>query len=74
VIAVGMLRTLYKDPSTATYFERFGRKSTLWGDGAKRDGEGYYTITGRVDDVMNVSGHRVSLVRGQYAGGQPRGG
>ncbi len=58
----GMLRTLYKDPERYrdTYFDRFGPEIYFVGDGAKRDEEGYYTITGRVDDVMNVSGHRVS--------------
>ncbi|CAA9460498.1 MAG: Acetyl-CoA synthetase [uncultured Rubrobacteraceae bacterium] len=58
----GILRTLYKDPERyrETYFDRFGPEIYFVGDGAKRDEEGYYTITGRVDDVMNVSGHRVS--------------
>jgi acetyl-CoA synthetase len=58
----GMLRTLYKDPERyrETYFEKYGPEIYFVGDGAKRDEEGYYTITGRVDDVMNVSGHRVS--------------
>ncbi len=58
----GMLRTLYKDPERYrdTYFNTYGPEIYFVGDGAKRDEEGYYTITGRVDDVMNVSGHRVS--------------
>ena len=56
-----MLRGIYNDPA------RF--KSTYWdkyeglyfpGDGAKRDEDGYYWLLGRVDDVMNVSGHRLS--------------
>jgi acetyl-CoA synthetase len=57
----GMLRTLYKDPERyrETYWERLGDKYFV-GDGAKRDEDGYYTITGRIDDVMNVSGHRIS--------------
>ena len=42
------------------YFSRFpGRYFT--GDGAKRDSDGYFWITGRVDDVINVSGHRMGL-------------
>ncbi len=58
----GMLRTLYKDPERYrdTYFNTYGPEIYFVGDGAKRDEDGYYTITGRVDDVMNVSGHRVS--------------
>ena len=58
----GMLRTLYRDPERyqETYFSKYGPGIYFVGDGAKRDEEGYYTITGRVDDVMNVSGHRVS--------------
>jgi acetyl-CoA synthetase len=58
----GILRTLYKDPERyeETYFSRYGKEIYFVGDGARRDAEGYYTITGRVDDVMNVSGHRLS--------------
>ncbi len=57
----GMLRTLYKDPERyrETYWEKYG-DVYFAGDGARRDAEGYYTITGRVDDVMNISGHRIS--------------
>ncbi len=60
----GMLRTLYKDPERyeQTYFSRYGKEVYFVGDGARRDAEGYYTITGRVDDVMNVSGHRLSTM------------
>lgn len=56
----GMLRTTYGDHERfrQTYYERFpGRYFT--GDGAKRDEDGYYRILGRVDDVINVSGHRL---------------
>lgn len=55
----GQMRTVYKDHArfVQTYFSTFkGRYFT--GDGAKRDARGYYRITGRVDDVINVSGHR----------------
>ena len=56
----GMMRTVYKDHArfVQTYFSAYpGRYFT--GDGAKRDARGYYRITGRVDDVINVSGHRL---------------
>src|SRR5436190_2304247 len=57
-----MLRTLYgdRDRFVKTYFERFGPRSYLAGDGARRDSGGYFWITGRIDDVINVSGHRLS--------------
>ena len=57
-----MLRTLYRDPDrfVETYFERFGPHVYLVGDGARRDSGGYFWITGRIDDVINVSGHRLS--------------
>ena len=57
----GMLRTLYKDPERyrETYWEKYGDVYFV-GDGARRDEDGYYWITGRIDDVMNVSGHRIS--------------
>ena len=56
-----MLRGLYKDPERyqETYWSRFN-DAYFAGDGAKRDEDGYYWIIGRVDDVMNVSGHRIS--------------
>ena len=56
----GQMRTVYKDHArfVQTYFSTF--KGTYFtGDGAKRDKDGYYRITGRVDDVINVSGHRL---------------
>jgi acetyl-CoA synthetase len=58
----GMLRTLYRDPDRfiETYFKRFGPRVYLVGDGARRDEDGYFWITGRIDDVINVSGHRLS--------------
>jgi len=54
------MRTIYGDHQrfVETYFSTFeGRYFT--GDGARRDDDGYYWITGRVDDVLNVSGHRM---------------
>jgi len=56
-----MLRGIYGDPERyqQTYWSRFpGRYFP--GDGARRDADGYYWLMGRVDDVMNVSGHRLS--------------
>src|SRR5436305_8529337 len=56
-----MLRGIYGDPERykETYWSRFpGNYFT--GDGCKRDGDGYLWLLGRVDDVMNVSGHRIS--------------
>jgi len=56
----GMMRTVYKDHKRFinTYFSTFKGKY-FTGDGCKRDKDGYYWITGRVDDVINVSGHRL---------------
>ncbi len=58
----GMLRTLYKDDDrfVETYYERFGKTTYLVGDAARKDADGYLWILGRVDDVINVSGHRLS--------------
>jgi acetyl-CoA synthetase len=58
----GMLRTLFGDPDryVETYFSKFGPGTYFVGDGARRDSGGYFWITGRVDDVINVSGHRLS--------------
>lgn len=56
----GMMRTIFRDAERfiETYFRRFpGLYFT--GDGCRRDEDGYYWITGRVDDVINVSGHRL---------------
>src|SRR3954462_7553300 len=58
----GMLRTLYREEERfiETYFERFGKETYLVGDAARRDDDGYFWIIGRIDDVINVSGHRMS--------------
>jgi acetyl-CoA synthetase len=55
-------RTIYKDPDryVSTYFSRFGPEVYLAGDGARRDEDGYFWLLGRIDDVMNVAGHRLS--------------
>ena len=56
----GMLRTVYGDHERfiQTYFSNY-KGLYFTGDGARRDEDGYYWITGRVDDVINVSGHRM---------------
>jgi acetyl-CoA synthetase len=58
----GMLRTLYREDERfiETYYERYGRETYLVGDAARRDKDGYFWIIGRIDDVINVSGHRMS--------------
>ncbi|MET0850212.1 MAG: acetate--CoA ligase [Candidatus Rokuibacteriota bacterium] len=64
----GMLRGIYRDPQRfeAQYWSRFpGIYFT--GDGAKMDEDGYFWLLGRVDDVMNVSGHRVSTMEVESA-------
>ena len=59
----GMLRTIYGDPQrmTDTYYTMFPGKY-LTGDGAIKDEDGYYRLMGRVDDVINVSGHRLGTM------------
>jgi acetyl-CoA synthetase len=56
----GQMRTVYGDPQRFfdTYFSAYPGKY-FTGDGCRRDADGYYWITGRVDDVINVSGHRL---------------
>jgi acetyl-CoA synthetase len=63
-----MLRGIYGDPERyrATYWSRFPGMYFA-GDGAKRDEEGYLWLLGRVDDVMNVSGHRISTIEVESA-------
>ena len=55
-------RTIWGDPDryVQTYFGRFGPDVYVAGDGAKRDDDGYFWLLGRIDDVMNVAGHRLS--------------
>jgi acetyl-CoA synthetase len=56
----GQMRTVFRDHArfVQTYFSTFPGKY-FTGDGARRDADGYYWITGRVDDVLNVAGHRM---------------
>ena len=64
----GQMRGVYRDPQRFidTYFRTYpGNYFT--GDGARRDEDGYYWITGRVDDVINVSGHRIGTAEVESA-------
>ncbi len=58
----GIARTIWGDPEryAATYFSLFGPEIYVAGDGARRDEDGYFWLLGRIDDVMNVAGHRLS--------------
>jgi acetyl-CoA synthetase len=64
----GQMRTVYGDHERfiTTYFSAFPGKY-FTGDGAMRDKDGYYWITGRVDDVINVSGHRMGTAEVESA-------
>ena len=64
----GMLRGIWGDPEryAETYWSRYGDRYFA-GDGAKLDAEGYLWLLGRVDDVMNVSGHRISTTEVESA-------
>ena len=64
----GMMRSVYGDPERFynTYFVQYPGKY-FTGDGCRRDEDGYYWITGRVDDVINVSGHRMGTAEVESA-------
>ncbi|MHB8490655.1 MAG: acetate--CoA ligase [Solirubrobacteraceae bacterium] len=64
-----MLRTLYQEDErfVETYFSRFGPRTYLVGDAARRDRDGYLWVIGRIDDVVNVSGHRLSTAEVESA-------
>jgi len=64
----GIMRGVYGDPKRfqETYFEQFPGYYVA-GDGARRDKDGYYQITGRIDDVINVSGHRMGTAEVESA-------
>jgi acetyl-CoA synthetase len=65
----GMLRTLYREPErfVETYFSRFGKETYLVGDAARQDEDGFFWVLGRIDDVVNVSGHRLSTAEVESA-------
>ena len=64
----GQMRTVFGDHErfVQTYFETY-KGAYFTGDGARRDADGYYWITGRVDDVLNVSGHRMGTAEVESA-------
>ncbi len=64
-----MLRTLYKEPEryVNAYFARFGPETYLVGDAARLDSDDYFWVIGRIDDVVNVSGHRLSTAEVESA-------
>ena len=64
-----MLRTIYGDPDryVSQYWNRWGVSTYVTGDGAKRDEDGYFWLLGRVDDVLNVAGHRVGTMEVESA-------
>lgn len=69
----GMMRTVYKDPDRfrKTYWEHIPPKDGNYiyfaGDGARRDTDGYFWVMGRVDDVINVAGHRLGTMEVESA-------
>jgi acetyl-CoA synthetase len=65
----GMLRTLYREDErfVETYFSRFGKETYLVGDAAREDEDGFFWVLGRIDDVINVSGHRLSTAEVESA-------
>jgi len=64
-----MLRTIYGDHERyrTQYWSRWGDDMYFTGDGAKKDDEGYYWLLGRVDDVLNVAGHRIGTMEVESA-------
>ena len=65
----GMARTLFReaDRYIETYWDRYGRDVYLVGDAARRDEDGFFWVVGRIDDVINVSGHRLSTMEVESA-------
>ena len=65
----GMLRGIYGDPEryTKQYWSRWTKDIYFTGDGAKRDQDGFYWLLGRVDDVLNVAGHRIGTMEVESA-------
>ncbi len=64
-----MLRTLYEDPERyeQTYWSEYGPDVYFAGDGARVDQDGYFWVVGRIDDVLNVAGHRLSTMEMESA-------
>jgi acetyl-CoA synthetase len=59
-----LARTIWRDNERylSTYWDKFQRRFYLAGDGAHRDADGYFWIVGRIDDVLNVAGHRLGTM------------
>jgi acetyl-CoA synthetase len=64
-----MLRGIYGDPDryVRQYWNKWGPAVYVTGDGAKRDADGYFWLLGRVDDVINVAGHRIGTMEVESA-------
>jgi len=64
-----MLRGIYGDPDRyiRQYWNKWGPSVYVTGDGAKRDSDGYFWLLGRVDDVINVAGHRIGTMEVESA-------
>src|SRR5215472_1186708 len=64
-----MLRGIYGDPEryVKQYWNKWGPSVYVTGDGAKRDADGYFWLLGRVDDVINVAGHRIGTMEVESA-------
>ena len=64
-----MLRGIYGDPEryVRQYWNKWGPGVYVTGDGAKRDADGYFWLLGRVDDVINVAGHRIGTMEVESA-------
>jgi acetyl-CoA synthetase len=64
-----MLRGIYGDPDryVRQYWNKWGTGVYVTGDGAKRDADGYFWLLGRVDDVINVAGHRIGTMEVESA-------
>jgi acetyl-CoA synthetase len=64
-----MLQTIYGDPDryVKQYWAKWDSKTYFPGDGAKRDRQGYFWLLGRVDDVLNVAGHRIGTMEVESA-------
>jgi len=64
-----MLRGIYGDPEryVRQYWNKWGPATYVTGDGAKRDADGYFWLLGRVDDVINVAGHRIGTMEVESA-------
>jgi len=64
-----MLQTIFGDPDryVSQYWSKWNTKTYFPGDGAKRDRQGYFWLLGRVDDVLNVAGHRIGTMEVESA-------